>query len=84
MPVSARLCSGRTAFEVTTNIKMDLIGASRKIKTRVATKHILLINYKGVEISLYPSGRMIIKAKSKEESLEIARNLLDELGFVET
>ncbi|HEY9205414.1 MAG TPA: hypothetical protein VIO58_05785 [Candidatus Methanoperedens sp.] len=83
MPVSARLCSGRTAFEVTTNIKMDLIGASRKIKTRVATKHILLINYKGVEISLYPSGRMIIKAKSKEESLEIARNLLDELGFVE-
>ncbi len=84
MPVSARLCSGRTAFEVTTNLKMDLIGASRKIKTRVATKHILLINYKGVEISLYPSGRMIIKAKSKEESLEIARNLLDELGFVET
>ncbi len=84
MAVSARLCSGRTAFEVTTNIKMDLIGASQKIKTRVATKHILLINYKGVEISLYPSGRMIIKAKSKEESLEIARNLLDELGFVET
>ncbi len=83
MPVSVRLCSGRTAFEVTTNIKMDLIGASRKIKTRVATKHILLINYKGVEVSIYPSGRMIIKAGSKEESLEIARNLLDELGFVE-
>ncbi len=84
MPVSARLCSGRTAFEVTTNIKIDLIAASRKIKTKVATKHILLINYKSVEVSLYPSGRMIIKAKSKEESLEIARNLLDELGFVET
>ncbi len=83
MAISVRLCSGRTAFEVTTNIKMDLINASRKVKTRVATKHILLINYQGVEVSMYPSGRMIIKTGSKEESLDIAQNLLAELGFVD-
>ncbi len=83
MTISARLCSGRTAFEVTTNIKMDLIRASRIIETKVATKHILLINYMGVEISMYPSGRMIIKAGSREESLDIAKNLLAELGFSE-
>jgi hypothetical protein len=86
MTISVRLCSGRTAFEVTTNIEVDLISASRKVKTKtkVATKHILLINYQGVEVSMYPSGRMIIKTGSKEESLDIARNLLADLGFSDT
>ncbi|MFH0903626.1 MAG: hypothetical protein V1854_00360 [Methanobacteriota archaeon] len=81
MVISVRLCSGRTAFEVSTNIKIDLIRASRVFNTKVATKHILLLNYKGVDISMYPSGRMLIKAKSKKDSLDIARNLLAELGM---
>lgn len=80
MAISVRLCSGRTAFEVSTNIKIDLIRASRVLNTRVATKHILLLTYRGAEISMYPSGRMLIKAKSKEDSLNLARNLLEELG----
>lgn len=50
------------------------------LKTKVATKHILLLNYSGVDISMYPSGRMIIKAESEEASLNIAQNLLAELG----
>ncbi|MDP2845111.1 MAG: hypothetical protein Q8N79_03420 [Candidatus Methanoperedens sp.] len=83
MAISVRLCSGRTAFEVTTNIKIDLISASRVLNTKVATKHILLLNYNGVEISMYPSGRMLIKVKSKEESLNMAKNLLAELGYVD-
>jgi len=83
MAISVRLCSGRTAFEVSTNVKIDLINASRVLNTRVATKHILLLDYKGVEISMYPSGRMLIKAKSQEDSLNLARNLLAELGYAE-
>ncbi len=83
MAISVRLCSGRTAFEVSTNIKIDLESASRIFKTKVATKHILLLNYKGVEISMYPSGRMLIKAGTKEDSLDIARNLLTEMGYKE-
>jgi len=83
MAISVRLCSGRTAFEVSTNVKIDLINASRVLNTRVATKHILLLDYKGVEISMYPSGRMLIKAKSQEDSLSLARNLLAELGYAE-
>jgi aspartate/methionine/tyrosine aminotransferase len=51
------------------------------IKSRVATKHIVLLDHKGVEVSLYPSGRMLIKAKTKEESIEIAKDLLRELGI---
>ncbi len=84
MVISVRVCSGRTAFEVSTNVKIDLLSASNVLKPKVATKHVLLMNYKGVEISMYPSGRMLIKAKSKEESLDIARNLLAELGISES
>ncbi len=83
MAISVRLCSGRTAFEVNTNTKIDLIKASSMVQARVATKHLMLLNYNGVEISMYPSGRMIIKAQSKEESLDIAQNLLIRLGLHE-
>ena len=83
MIISARLCSGRTAFEVSTNTRIDLIKASRIVRTRVATKHLLLLNYNGVEVSMYPSGRMLIKAGSKEESIDIARGILTELGVTE-
>ena len=82
MVISVRLCSGRTGFEVTTCTKIDLIKASSLLKTKVATKHLLLMNYNGVEVSMYPSGRMIIKTASKEDSLEIARSLLAELGLL--
>jgi NCAIR mutase (PurE)-related protein len=81
MVISVRICSGRTAFEVSTNVKIDLIKTSSVLKSRVATKHILLLDHKGVEVSLYPSGRMLIKAKTKEESIEIAKELLGELGI---
>lgn len=83
MPISVRLCSGRTGFEVTTNIKLDLMKACKVLNTKVATKYIVLLNYNGVDISMYPSGRMIIKASCEEESLKIAGNLLKELGFIE-
>ncbi len=83
MAISVRLCSGRTGFEVTTNTKIDLIKASGLLKTKVATKHLMLLNYDGVEVSLYPSGRMIIRTANKEESLDIARRLLAELGLLE-
>ncbi len=81
MAISVRLCSGRTGFEVTTNIKIDLIRAGQILTPRVTTKHILLLNYRGVEVSMYPSGRMLIKTGSKEESLDIASDLLAKLGI---
>ncbi len=83
MVISVRVCSGRTAFEVSTNIKIDLDKASCVFNPKVSTKHILLLTYKGVDVSMYPSGRMLIKAKTKEESIDIARNILAELGIVE-
>lgn len=84
MVISVRLCSGRTAFEVSTNIKIDLIKASCLFSPKVSTKHILLLTYKGVDVSMYPGGRMLIKAKSKEESLVLARDILKDLGFSES
>lgn len=79
MAISVRLCSGRTGFEVSTGAKIDLIKAGGILKTKVATKHLLLMNYNGIDVSMYPSGRMIIKSDSKEVSLDIAHRLLAEL-----
>jgi hypothetical protein len=81
MVISVRLCSGRTGFEVTTNIKIDLIRAGQILNPKVTTKHILLLNYNGIEVSMYPSGRMLIKTDMKEKSLDIALDLLTKLGI---
>ena len=81
MPIVIRLCSGKTGFEVLTGIKIDLERASAILRTKIATKHLLLLNYDGVDVSMYPSGRMIIKTGNSEESLDIARRLLAELGL---
>ncbi|KAB2948376.1 MAG: hypothetical protein MPEBLZ_01101 [Candidatus Methanoperedens nitroreducens] len=83
MVISVRVCSGRTAFEVSTNIKIDLARASCVLDPKISTKHILLLTYEGVDVSMYPSGRMLIKAKTREESIDIARKLLTYLGYVE-
>jgi hypothetical protein len=82
MVISVKLCSGRTGFEVITKTRIDLMRASKIIKTKVATKHLILLNYRGVDVSVFPSGRMIIKTHSKEESLDIARHILAELGLL--
>ncbi len=81
MVISVRLCSGRTGFDVNTGIKIDMIKASMLLKAKVTTKHLLLLNYNGIDVSMYPSGRMIIKTDSREGSLDIARRLLAELGL---
>ncbi len=81
MAISIRLCSGRTGFEVVTGIKIDLIRASTVLRTKVATKHLILLNYEGVEVSMYPSGRMIIKTDDRKVSLDVTRRLLAELGL---
>lgn len=81
MAISVRLCSGRTGFEVSTGTRIDMIKASELLKVKVATKHLLLLNYNGIDVSMYPSGRMIIKTDSREVSLDIARRLLAELGL---
>ncbi len=81
MVISVRLCSGRTGFEVITGIKIDMVRASTILTPKVSTKHIMILNYNGIEVSLYPSGRMIIKTDNREGSLDIAKSLLAELGI---
>jgi len=76
-----RLCSGRTGFEVITGTKIDLTKVCALLKPKIITKHIVILNYKGREVSIYPSGRMLIKASNKEECLEIAKTLLTKLDL---
>ncbi len=81
MAIIVRLCSGRTGFEVITGTKIDLVRASAILRTKIATKHLVLLDYNGVDVSMYPGGRMIIKSDNRDESLDIARRLLAELGL---
>ncbi len=82
MAISVKLCSGRTGYEVTTGTKIDLIKASKTLRTKVATKHLLILDHNGIDVSMYPSGRMIIKIESKERSIEVAMDLLAKLGLI--
>ncbi|MCL7410736.1 MAG: hypothetical protein P1P69_01280 [Methanosarcinaceae archaeon] len=76
--ITVSLCSGRTAYEVKVKENIDLISAAKKIKAKVATKHIMILDFSDVEVSLFPSGRMLIKRVANEtEALNIANDLLD-------
>lgn len=75
--MTVSLCSGKTAFEVNAFTKIDLSTAAQVLKTRVATPHILIADIDGVEISLYPTGRMLVKrVRTEEEALKAAESLL--------
>lgn len=75
--MSVSLCTGRTAFEVQTHTRLNLEKINRKLKTKVATKYITIIEINGAEASIYPSGRMLIKkVKNEEEALRTAEKIL--------
>ena len=76
--ITVSLCSGRTAYEVKVTEKIDLVSAAKKVKAKVATKHIMILDFSDAEVSLFPSGRMLIKRVSNEtEAMDIANSLLD-------
>ena len=78
--MTASLCSGKTAFEVNAFTKIDLMQAAQVLTTRVATPHILIVDIDDVEISLYPTGRMLVKrVKTEEEALKAAEVLLNQV-----
>ncbi len=76
--ITVSLCSGRTAYEVKVKEKIDLVNAAKKVKAKVATKHIMILDFSDAEVSLFPSGRMLIKRVTNEtEALDVANDLLD-------
>lgn len=78
--ITVSLCSGRTAYEVKVTEKIDLTSAAKKLSAKVATKHIMILDFLSAEVSLFPSGRMLIKHVSNEaEALDIANRLLDSI-----
>lgn len=62
--------------------QIDLQQAAGMVRTRVVTPHILIIEIDGAEISLYSSGRMLVKrVRSEEEALIVAKHLLEKIGL---
>lgn len=79
--MTVSLCSGKTAYEVNIFTHIDLIRAARLIKARVVTPHILILDVGGAEISLYPTGRMLVKrVRNEDEALNAAENLLKQIN----
>ncbi|MFQ6054833.1 MAG: hypothetical protein ACE5KT_12485 [Methanosarcinales archaeon] len=75
--ITVSLCSSKSAYEVKIHKKIDLEKASKKLNTKVATKYIMIFDFKNAEISLYPSGRMLIKkVKNEDEAYDVATQLL--------
>ncbi|MBW6517607.1 MAG: hypothetical protein K0A89_03795 [ANME-2 cluster archaeon] len=78
--MTVSLCSGKTAFEVNAFTRIDLLQVAQILNTRVATPHILIVDIDGVEISLYPTGRMLVKrVRTEEEALKAAESLLNKI-----
>ncbi|MCL7415120.1 MAG: hypothetical protein M8349_03535 [ANME-2 cluster archaeon] len=76
--MTVSLCSGKTAFEVNAFTEIDLMTAAKVLNARVTTPHILIVDIDDTEISLYPTGRMLVKrVRTEEEALKAARGLLE-------
>ncbi len=80
--ITISLCSGRTAYEAKTHRKIDLSKADRVLKIKIFTKYLVIGEFNGAEISLYPSGRMLIKkVKDEEHALDTVKELIKMLDM---
>lgn len=78
--ISVSLCSGKTAFEVNVFTRIDLKRAGKILKAKVISPHIIIFDLGEAEVSLYPTGRMLVKrVKTEDEALKIAENLLEQI-----
>jgi len=84
-PFIIKLCSGKVAFEVKskTRVKLDLTSFSEelatlmKMKIRVSLPVILILEGDdGRSITIYPSGRLLLRKFPTEESVRQATLLL--------
>ena len=74
--LSVRLCSGKTAFEVKVSERIDIQRIAEMLRTKVVTPHIMIGDFNGAEISVYPTGRMLVKrVRTEEEALVVATRL---------
>ncbi|MBT3772896.1 MAG: hypothetical protein HOC79_07835 [Euryarchaeota archaeon] len=79
------LCSGKAAWQIEPSKKVEInidtvsekiqnAGYGVKIKTRMC--HIL--HKEDVKITLFPSGKILVKCEEKEKAIEIAKQHLQE------
>jgi len=73
-----RPCAGSSGFNITSdhNLNLELVGVSSALSSigfreRVCVeKRILIMEKEGLEYTIYPSGRFLIKPKNEGERLE--------------
>jgi hypothetical protein len=75
-------CASSKAFEIKFGRQLDLAALSSKMDGDVisSTPVVLLVKINGKPVSVYASGRAMIKEVNKKEAEEIARKLFSFVG----
>jgi len=84
---TAKSCMSKTACEFIPKKKktMDLIKVAEKLREKevlvdIETPYVLILKFKGKNISLFKSGKIIVKETPEEkEGKEIAKALMEKL-----
>lgn len=79
------LCSGKAAWQIEPVEKMniDLDGVSEKIQkagfgVKIKTRMCHILHRDDVKITLFPSGKILVKCEQKEQAIKIAKQHLQE------
>ena len=81
-----RPCKGKSAFEALpkAQIRIDINRSSHQLKAHgyeITDAGVMLIAKKGdVEISIYPSGKLLIKGLSKEQAFDKVNEIYHTIG----
>ena len=75
-------CKGKAAF--TTNLKkqtkIDLESIKHKFENVLAdTPFLIVVDYKGVNVSIYEDCKLLIRTESKEKAEEIAEEIYEKV-----
>ncbi len=83
-----RPCEGKSAFEALpkVQVRIDISKSSQELKAHgyeITDAGVMLIAKKGdVEISIYPSGKLLVKGLPKEQAFDKVNEIYHTIGVV--
>ena len=72
-------CSGKTAFNSVPDKKMefDLKKIGKKFEVITETPYLIVIKIEKTEVTIYPSGKLMIRTKQKETAEKISKKVYE-------
>jgi|GEM_PF-5722994 len=77
MEFEIKLCKGKSALTINPKkqLKLNLLKLISKFYCLVETKPMLIINYKGLTINVYETGKLRILLQNKEKAKQLAEEI---------